>query len=135
MSDDAKRFTLASLPAITAAEEQGTELHLRGPDGIPLYDGDAPVTLRVAGKYSPRVRRVLNRQRDYWLRQKKIKPTREELDRQKIDVCAAALLGWSLTDEFTPENVRVLLSEDWTRDQVEEAMEEHADFSAPPSKN
>jgi hypothetical protein len=126
-------FDLGTAATRAAKEDEGQDLHVRDVDGQP-YTNPA-FTIRVAGTYSKVYRDMVNVQRDHLLRQRRTQLTGEALSRQQLDLTAACILSWEgLTDNGQPvphsrENaVRLLTAAPWIREQVEEAMADHAGF-------
>jgi len=127
-------------------EDEGQLVHIRGVDGEELYyekDGKQhPVTMTVAGTYSTIYRAAQNRQRNALVKMRRAKLTGELVDNQQIELDAACVLGWDgFTIGATPvpfnrENAKqILISVPWIREQVEEAMNDHAGFTKSSSEN
>ena len=95
-----------------------------------------PVTMDVVGTYSERFLAEEERQGSAMLRGRRRKPTGKMVREQQIAKAAACVVGWDGVMDgkepvpCTPENVlRVLTAAPWMREQVEEAMNDHAGFS------
>lgn len=131
-------FDLSEAAAVAAKEDEGTVVHVRGSDGEPMYFGkdDAePVTITVAGTYSKAYRRAVDAQRERLVKQRRVTLTGEALAKQQLELVAACVLAWSgIVDAGKPlpcekPNVlRLLTAAPWIREQVEEAMQDHAGF-------
>jgi hypothetical protein len=119
-----------------AAEDEGTLVAIRDASGEPeLQPNGDPVTITVAGTYSSRYRRAMDNQRERLLKQRRTSLTGEGLNRQQLELIAASIIEWEgFTAEgqpypFTKENAIALLDNaPWIREQVEEAMGDHAAF-------
>ena len=130
-------FRLDTASARAAREDEGVTVELLDIDGTPLTFGDdsRPVTMRVAGSYSTVYRKAFERARDQALAKRR-RSTNDEAWRQALEVNAACVLAWDgfYTDggqpiPFTPANVlAVLEAAPWIREQVEQAITDHARF-------
>jgi hypothetical protein len=94
----------------------------------------------VAGTYSRLYRRQLDAQRDRMLKARRAMLTAEQLTQNQIELVASCILGWDgFTNAGAPflcthENAVTLLTKaPWVRDQLEDAMGDHANFFSPPS--
>lgn len=134
-----KGFDINAAESEASAEDAGQVVHVRDANGDPMFygeKGDKPITITVAGTYSKVYRAALNRQRDRMLRMRRTKMTGEMLDEQQVELAAACVLAWEgFTQDGQPvpctrETARVLMAKvPWLREQVEEAMNDHAGFS------
>jgi hypothetical protein len=128
--------------AQAAQEDQGQTIEIRTAAGEPeLHDG-TPVTITVVGLYSDTYRRIYDRQREQIFKRGRRALTGEALRRQQIELVAACIRDWhgftngGLPFPYTKDNAVALLNAvPWIREQVEEAMGDHAGFfkSALPS--
>ena len=120
---DFGRFDLA------AQSEAGKDFAVIGPRGKPLTYKGAPVTIKLAGKDSPRFK---NRQRE--LAREKIEEgiERADIEMEMLIVCT---LGWSGIRwngkllEFSAENARMLYGKDeLLRENAAQFILERANF-------
>lgn len=132
--------------SVTEREDEGTVVHVRDASGEPaIYEngtGPKPVTITVAGTYSSKYRRAVDAQRDRMLKQRRASLSGEQLNRQQLELVAACVLSW---EGFTAEDKPFPLTKDnavllldnapWIREQVEEAMGDHASFFQKASTN
>lgn len=133
-------FDIVSAKDVAAREDEGTVVELKDQNGEPLYADDAktlPVTITVAGTYSTRYRRAVDQNRDRMLKRRQATLDGEQLNRQSLELIAAAIIAWSgLTESgadypLTKENAIALLDAcPWIREQVEMAASDHASFFA-----
>lgn len=120
----------------TVTEDEGTLVHLKDVAGELLYDGETPVTIRVAGTYSDRYRKAQRK-----LKERNIKAARrneeysaDTLDEGTIALEVACIIEWSFTANeqpfpITAANWKALIEKQpqW-QDQVSAAMTDHARF-------
>ncbi len=119
-----------------AREDEGTLVMVKDAAGEE-QDG---VTILVAGTYSTAYRKAVSAQRDRMLRQRRGNLTGEQLERQQLELVAACIIEW---DGFTSNGQPFPLSKDnaitlltrapWIREQVEEAMSDHASYFTKPA--
>lgn len=126
--------------AVSEREEEGTVVHLTDEKGDLMYENMEPVTITVVGTYSKTYRRVQNEQRAKNLKGRRLQLTPEQIDARANEAIASCVLGWEgFTSEgkpfpFTKDNAAALFTAaPWIRDQVEEAMGDHAAFFPKPS--
>jgi len=137
-------FKLSSAEPVAAREDEGQLVQVKDENGVEMFytgqDGKpAPVTLRVAGTYSNiyRTTELEQQRRRAGKRQSKITP--EQIHANVIELEAACILAWDgffVDDaqtqrlELSPANARAVLNAArWIREQVEEAMNDHAGFT------
>jgi hypothetical protein len=86
---------------------------------------------------SPSVKKVRRRHNDKILQSRGRRLTAEQVERNQIEILAAAIVGWTWNGdaawggaklEFTPENVEKVLAAGWVRSQVEEVLDDEAGF-------
>ena len=130
-------LNIAAAKDVAAHEDEGQVVKLMDHDGEPLLYGadDKPVTVTVAGSYSTRYRRAVDKQRRQMLKRPRSKVSAEELFENTIEIEAACVLAWEgIVDgdavvECNPENAAMMLSTvPWFREQVQVAIEDHAGF-------
>jgi hypothetical protein len=130
--------------SVAEREDEGVVIQLKDVTGEPQYFGDAenskPVTMTVAGTYSPTYRKAVAANRDKWLRQRSREMDGDQMDKQSLRTAAACIKGWDglfsggAPVPCTKDNVVALLDEaPWIREQVEAAMTDHASFFPKPS--
>jgi hypothetical protein len=136
---------IGSAPAVVAREDEGQSVHIREASGELAYFSanggpPAPVTITVAGTYSAAYRRQLDAQRDRMLKARRNLLTADQLTANQIELVAACILAWAgFTNGGAPfpctrDNAVLLLTKaPWVRDQLEEAMGDHAGFFATAS--
>lgn len=122
---------ISNIKAERASEEEGVTVEIRNRAGE-LEEG---VTITVVGTYSATYRKVRDANRDKMVKQRRGMLNGEALDAQAIETAARCIKGWTgftangQPYPYTRENAIALLSEaDWIREQVEEAMNDHASF-------
>lgn len=120
----------------TKPEDEGTVVQIKDASGQP-EDG---VTITVAGSYSSQYRRTSSAQRDRMLKQRRTQLSGEQLERNQLELDAACIISWEgfTTGQapypLTKENAVALLTKaPWIREQVEEAMQDHASFFSKPA--
>jgi hypothetical protein len=127
--------------AVVSREDEGMVLHIRDETGEKAYqaDGATPVTITVVGSYSSRYRKAMevNRERAVRIRRKLDEEDMvDEIDRQGMELLASCVVGWDgFTADgkpvpFSKENTITILTElPWVREQVNEAIVNHAGFT------
>jgi hypothetical protein len=135
-----KGIDLDQAGEVTAREDAGITVHIRGADGEPAYQGDRPVTIRIAGTYSQVYRKTQDQQTRRLLKQRSRDLSPEQLTANRVELVAASILGWEgFTNKgeaypCTRENAVALLTRaPWIREQLEEAQQDHAGFSGRAS--
>jgi hypothetical protein len=128
-------FDLSTAAAVTQHEDEGQVVPIHHPDGEPALVDGQPVTITVAGLYSKRYREKLDAQRSKAAKRRN-PITGEELTRQQVELVAHCTLGWTgFTNGGQPfphsfaNAVELLVKAPWVREQLEEAMADHAGFS------
>jgi hypothetical protein len=102
-------------------------------------DGKTPCTLTTVGADSKRVRASVERATDRMLNARRKKMTPADLHQNRISTAAAAVVQWTGWDdngveaECSTKNVEALLALPDVLRQVEEKVNEHADFFVTPS--
>ncbi len=116
-------------------EEEGTEIEVRDVAGG-VEEG---VTITVVGTYSATHRKAQNQNRDRFLKQRG-KIDSDMIEKQSVETTARCIKAWrgftSDGKDFpcTRENaIAMLTNAPWIREQVEEAMNDHAAFFPTPS--
>lgn len=129
---------ISQIMSVSEREDRGTVVHVRDAVGELQYqeaDPTRPVTITVAGTFSKRYQDTLAGHRDALFKQRRATLSGEQLTQQQIELVAACIISW---DGFTlngapfpctMENaVMVLKSAHWIRQELEEAMGDHASF-------
>lgn len=131
-------FDIDQQKTAAAQEDDGSDVHIQGVDGNPLYYRDKhgekkPVIIRVAGAHSQKFRRIEEQLRKRKLRGSMI--TGEALHSDQITKVVACTLHWegftSNADDvpLTPHNARMVYERcPWVLDQLVEAMNDHERF-------
>jgi len=132
---------LKKLAELRAVDEEGAVVTIYQRNGDPYLAMDGTEsTMTVLGseakayKAAKRntTKRMLNRRRTM------LEP--EDIERNRINQAAAGVIEWHGWDDgkkdqpCTPENVTVTLKEDHILEQVEAAIQGHADFFTQPSE-
>lgn len=128
------------IASLTAVDDDGAVLHLRHPvTGAPLFDGDKPVTITLAGKDSQRYRTAQRVNANRYIRQgRKITPTVESFEADMTEVLAACTVAWTCIDldgdavPATKEGARKVYTDPrcaWMREQVDAFIDDRANFS------
>ena len=133
---------LSGLAAEASAENEAITVPLRNRSGEPYLTGSGqPVTISVLGIYSEPARKAQDATLRRWSKQRTAQWTPEMALANRISVAVAGLVGWNFEDAehqpipFTPENAqRVFLIAPWILEQVEQAMQGHADFFGANAK-
>lgn len=135
-------FDLTATGQVIEQEEAGRVVHVYDVTGEPMYHGEDPVTVTVVGTYSKRYRDALEVKRDKRLVSARGKPDADSIREDALDVTATCVIGWhGFFDDGEPmlcnkgNVLRVLKAAPWVREQIEQAMEDHAGFSASSSSN
>jgi hypothetical protein len=115
------------------AEDEGTDVHLNGRDGKPMFYQGSPVVIRVAGNNSQRCRRF-----EHQLRQRKLRPkdfVGQRFYDDGIEKAAFCTLSWQgIVDNGNPVQCNVRNAAElykrigWVYDQVLEAMSDAERF-------
>jgi hypothetical protein len=129
----------------TVSEDEGTVIHLKDAAGELLFDGQeperTPVTALVAGTYSQRYRKAQKK-----VRERNIRAARrnedldgDALEDRELELEAACIIAWTLTANGQPfpitmDNWKAVVAKQpqW-REQVQQAMTDHARFFAKKS--
>ena len=128
------------IASLTVVDDDGAILHLRHPaTGAPLFDGDEPVTITLAGKDSQRYRTAQRIISNRNIRQgRKIVPTVESFEADAVEILVACTVAWSGIEVDgkavmpTAENARKVYSDPrcaWLREQVDAFIDDRANFS------
>lgn len=138
----------STLSEQSAREDEGQRVAITLPDGSPAtYTSDAgeakPVTVTVRGTYSSAYRRALEDQRGRNARLRATQVTGKLLMRNQIEAVVASMAAWDgFFDDagqpvpLGPESAsEVLEKAPWIREQIEEAMNDHAGFSGGGSRS
>jgi hypothetical protein len=133
--------------AVEQAEDDGVVIHVRDVRGVKMTytvkegdgenakDVEKPVTMRVAGTYSKRFRRITDMNRDKMMRRRGSMLDGDAVNRQAVEAMAECIIEWDgffvkgrpLT--LSKNNAVVLLEAcPWIKTQVDEAMNDHAAF-------
>jgi Mg-chelatase subunit ChlI len=128
---------ISTSKAVASREDEGVEVHIADESGEKQYygeKGDQPVTITVVGTYSARYRRAVEASRDKSIKRRSAIDART-LDDQALETIAGCILDWrgftNGTDvyPYTRANAVALLEAcPWIREQVENAMSDHAAF-------
>ena len=136
-----KGFNLTDATPVAAREDSGQLVTVRDLDGSPMTytagEVERPVTMLVAGTYSDVYRKTELEQQRRRVGKRQTKATPEDILANVIELEAACILAWdgffdngaplALTKEHA---IAVLSAAKWIREQVEEAMNDHAGFFA-----
>ena len=128
------------IASLTVVDDDGAVLHLRHPaTGAPLFDGETPVTITLAGKDSQRYRTAQRIISNRNIRQgRKVQHTVESFEADAIEVLAACTVTWSGIEldgaavPPTKDNARKLYADPrcaWLREQVDDFIDDRANFS------
>ena len=119
---------------VAEREEEGTVVEIRDASGE-LAPG---VSITVVGAYSDTYRKSQAANRDKMLKSRG-RMEASALEQQSIDTIARCIKGWEgFTSEgkpfpFTRENaVALLTNAPWIREQLDEAIHDHAGFFSKP---
>ncbi len=134
---------LGAIDAVVAESEREATITITRPDGEPYRAADGTeCTITFTGDQSRTYRAERERIRRRALNSRKSKVDPKDVDRNRIDIAAAAVTrwsGWEGDDDqpaaCTPENVKRLLKAEHILVQLEEGIASHSDFftSASPS--
>lgn len=123
---------------VAEQEEEGTVIEVRDAAGE-IEEG---VTITVVGTYSATYRKAQAANRDKFLKGRRGPLSGDALEQQAIETTARCIKSWTgLTSNgadfpCTRENaVSLLTNAPWIREQVEEAMHDHAAFFKKASVN
>lgn len=125
---------------VSAREGQGRVVHITDPSGEPAFYGEGenqkPVTVKIAGSYSPKYRQILDHQTQRMLKRRQSTITREQLAENRAELVAGCILEWDgflIKGEafpLTKDNAMTLVKKaEWIRTQLEEAQNDHEGFS------
>jgi hypothetical protein len=134
-------FDLGGAATVADREDAGQWVELRDANGDVLtYGAEQSVRVRVAGTYSKRFRRAKKTQTDRQLRQRKVTLNADQLEENSIELVSACVMEWEgffnagAPLSCSPDNVALVLKRaPWIRDQIEQAMDDHASFSRADS--
>jgi hypothetical protein len=133
---------ISTSKTVAEREDEGVAVHLYDEKGDLMYEDKKPVTITVVGTYSKTYRRVQNEQRLKNLKGRRTQLTPEGIDQKANEAIARCVTAWSgFTSEgkpfpYTEENaVALFQAAPWIREQVEEAMGDHAAFFPKSSTN
>lgn len=130
-------FDLARAKEVTEREDQGRVVQIVNERGEPIEG----VTMTVIGSYSTRYRRAVEARADRKFRLGRV-PKPEELRAETLQMYADCVTEWTGIEDdgkplaCTPANVAKLFGlAPWVYEQVAQAVEDHAGFSAASSSN
>lgn len=134
-------FDLASLDALTAAQEDGIDVPIEHPvSGDPLG-----ITIRVAGPDSQRQRKAYRRMLDARMRSGKRRIEPEEAEGETLLYLARTLIGWTFSSGVTIDGEVPEFSVDaavslfrrfpFIREQIDAAAASRAGFSKTSSRS
>jgi hypothetical protein len=130
-SKETKKMEIRNSKPIRDREEEGTVINVRDVSGE-IQEG---VTITVVGTYSQTYRKAVNANRDKVLKERRSALDGDAIDSRTLETAAKCIKGWTgFTADGQPfpynkENAIALLTEaPWIREQVEEAMNDHASF-------
>lgn len=128
------------LDELLALDERRAEVTIYAKGGDPYLGANGePSTITVVGSESKRVRDAQRASTKRLIRGRRSKLTPEDMEQNRIAVAAAAVVDWSGWEDgdsplpCTPDNVRRLLQVPHILEQVESAVNGHADFFANAS--
>lgn len=136
---------IQAIHAAVAQEDEGVAVPIYQRNGDPYLAADGTqATITVVGSESKRYRAARHQQ--YRRISKRVRSGRadatpEEMERDALDLAAAAVVGWHGWEDgkkpldLTPENVRRLLAYDHILDQVQAGIQRHAGFFAAASSD
>lgn len=125
---------LSDLKEIAAASEHPSTVTIYQPNGDPYRGPDGqPCTITHTGKESRAYKEATEARDRRLIRKRKVSSDPKDWRRNRVDIAAAVVTGWSgwtEEDETTPlpatrENVRALLAYDHILEQLEASIEEH----------
>lgn len=123
---------------IAEQEDEGVVVEVRNAAG----EVEEGVTITVVGTYSNTYRKAQAANRDRMMKQRRGALDGEAIEQQALDTIARCIKSWAgftsgkVNFPYTRENaVALLTSAPWTREQVEEAMNDHAAFFKKASVN
>lgn len=119
--------------------EQGATVTIYQLNGEPYLAPDgSECTVTVVGPESKRVKAARKANTQKAFNKRRLKLDAEMVERNRVTLAAAAVVDWhgwtvevegkDVAAELTPENLHVLLSYDHILEQVEAAVQDHADF-------
>lgn len=123
--------------SVADREDEGTWVNIKNAAGEAQFYGPAksPVRWRVAGTYSHTFRKAEAAQRERLMRTRRANLTGEQIRTNAIELEAACVLAWEgmedkgkaapLTKDIA---FTILNSAPWIRQDVTEAMNDHASF-------
>jgi hypothetical protein len=134
---------ITQLAALAAQDEQGAVVEILDKQGEPFRDADGSAcTMTVVGKESSRYRAALDRVQRGALRMRRTRLTPEQLFQNRVELAAAAVTGWhgwtanGTAVACTVDNVRAVLGASLhILEQIEQAIDGHADFFATSSSS
>lgn len=133
-------MNIGEVKALVDKDNEGAVVTIYQKSGEPYVGLDGnPSTITVVGSESKRYRDAKHAQ--YRRMQKRVRSGRseatpEELERDNVDLTAAAVIAFSGWEDdgkplaFTPENVKLLLSFEHILEQVQAGIHRHASFFA-----
>lgn len=130
-------FDISAQKAAAAAEDEGYKVHVPDREGNPVYygpNGDKPVTITMAGRYSSRYRRIDAEIKKRPFKGKKLtQGSFEDEATEKVIACAMAWEGFEdngVPIEMTRQNLAALFSGcEWVLNACAEAMNDPSNFS------
>jgi hypothetical protein len=121
------------------SEDEGVIVHLRDRDGKLEYDGDKPVTMKVAGQYSERYRKAQRAITERNLKKRSSGIDVDYLEKVPLELEAACIVEWPFSASgkplpVSPTNWSAIIGKrPWYRPQIREAIERYTDFFAENS--
>jgi len=126
---------LKKVDDIVARADKPVTITIYQPNGEPYRAKDGTeATMDVVGSESKKYRTAEGVIADRMLSKRRAKFSKEDIERNAIFLAASAVVGWHGWEidgkeaEPSPENVRFLLQYKHIRNQVDEAINGHADF-------
>ncbi len=127
---------ISNTKSVAEREEEGTVVDVKDATG----EKQKGVTITVMGTYSSTYRRAVAANRDRILKQRRATVDGDQLEQQAIETAASCIKAWTgftAGDKPYPltkaNAVALLTNAPWIREQVEEAMNDHASFFPKPS--
>lgn len=132
MTDKDMAFDLSAFDGLTAAQEEGIDVTINGPDGTPL---SPPVVITIAGPDSERQKAAQRKQADIRLRRRQRTMSAKEAEEAGLDILAASIIAWTPFKvggkvlELTKDNAKMVLQRyPFIQEQLDLAAGDRAGF-------
>lgn len=131
-------FDLGAIASVRAREDEGNEIHLRGPTGELLYfsiDGgpEKPVLVWVAGSYSVRYQEAKAEQLSQSVQKAAIG---DVVEQREVELAASCILRWQgmiragKLVELTRKAASELAAAPWALPQLQQGIHNHQGFTS-----